>query len=101
MPQAKCDMPLISRARRDSNPRSFESESNTLSTELRAHGTYIRYRNRRKKSTVRPLIYAAPNTLCSHALTSSTAFSVCGPKDTSAMNVSTKRMMWKINSAAP
>ena len=25
------------RARRDSNPRSFESESNTLSTELRAH----------------------------------------------------------------
>ena len=28
------------RARRDSNPRSFESESNTLSTELRAH-TFI------------------------------------------------------------
>ena len=29
----------LTRARRDSNPRSFESESNTLSTELRAQNT--------------------------------------------------------------
>lgn len=31
---------FVWRARRDSNARSFESESNTLSSELRAHGTY-------------------------------------------------------------
>ena len=32
-----CSGVFFWRARRDSNPRSFESESNTLSTELRAH----------------------------------------------------------------